>query len=433
MEDDMKKQIALVALLISCSLAHAQQYGWVRVAQIGNQFTVLRSVEFVDSLNGWTAEGGSTIYKTTDGGTTWNGFPGDPMGVEDFSMLNKLYGWCVGEQASLGKILRTTNGGMAWTTQFQRNNRNLLGTSGLSLDKNITSGSTRNFSPDTGKVVQTTNGGTTWTERTIADSIRQLRQMQFLDSLRGWIIYWTDNNEGFIKTTDGGATWSYLRSPSLRAFHFIDSLRGWGFGADNQRIVYGTTNGGITWDSISVVTTDFEFFVASAVSFVDSNNGWMFGSVIEPGDLAAIYRTTDGGHTWSQEHQGGGSTGVTGIMLDLYHGWAVGTGGSVFAYRRLTTVPERVNELPRGFSLRQCYPNPFNPTTTIEYEIAQRSNAQLRVYDAAGKEVRELVNAHHEAGVYRITFDATGLASGVYYYTMKTESTQETKQMLFLK
>lgn len=68
----MKMIKALTFLLIAvCSLARAQQYGWVRVAQLGNQFTTLNAVEFVDSLHGWTASGSSAAFRTTDGGTTW--------------------------------------------------------------------------------------------------------------------------------------------------------------------------------------------------------------------------------------------------------------------------------------------------------------------------------------------------------------------------
>lgn len=428
----MKKQIVLTVLLLSCSLAQAQQYGWVRVAQIGNQFTTLRSVEFVDSLNGWTAEGGSTIYKTTDGGTTWNGFPGDPMGVEDFSMRNKLYGWCVGEQASLGKILRTTNGGVTWTTQFQKNNRDLFGTSGLSFDKNITTGDTRNF-PDTGKVVQTTNGGTSWTERTIADSIERLGKVQFVDSLHGWITATVRGQAGgVLRTTDGGVSWSLHVVAVFSGISFIDTLRGWGI--TPGRSLFRTTDGGIMWQFLGGVGPADEDLSSAAISFVDSSSGWVFGNIFYQGDLAAaIFRTTNGGLSWSRELAGGGSRGVTGMMLDKYHGWAVGSLGAVFAYRIVSTVPELLKRLPKTFALKQNYPNPFNPNTTIEYEVIARGLVTIEVYDTQGKEVRTLVNSEHERGVYRIHFDAIGLASGVYYYTMKTNSFTETKQMVLIR
>jgi photosystem II stability/assembly factor-like uncharacterized protein len=425
------KSFLIVLTALAAHTLHAQQYGWVRVAQIGNQFTSLRSVEFVDSLSGWTAEGGSTIYKTTDAGTTWNGFPGDPMGVEGFSMLNKLYGWCVGEQASLGKILRTTNGGVTWTTQFQKNNRYLLGTSGLSLEKNITSGSTQNFSPDTGKVAQTINGGATWTERTIADSIRQLRKMQFVDSLHGWIIYWTDSGGGLLRTTDGGSNFSMFPSPLPLALSFLDS--------ENGFIIYGnvyrTYDGGQTWEQRGQIRDPFWGDVSTnTLSFVDTLNGWAYGFQFYQGDITGtIYGTTDGGFTWTRELIGPVRHIRDGIMLDRFHGWAVGDEGSVFAYRMVTSVPEKLPAVPTRSALKQNYPNPFNPTTSIEYEVVRPSLVDITVYDLSGKEVHTLVHQMHEPGVYRIQFNARSLASGVYVYRMKAGDYTVSKQMIILR
>lgn len=426
----MRMLLILVWSAFLTAHAWAQQYGWVRVAQLGNQFTDLQAVDFVDSLHGWTAYGSDSIYRTTDGGNTWASSSGSPMGVNTISMIDTLQGWCVGNQGSRGKILHTTDGGLSWASRVEKENREYRGTAFLTRVANLTTGSTRNYVPDTGKVTETTNGGMTWSERTIADSIQVLHKVQFVDSLHGYIN--TFSTRGMFKTIDGGNTWSLLPSPSFRAFFFVDSLRGWGFDPF-ERTVYGTRNGGVRWDSLAKAGTADEEFQARAVSFVDTSTGWLFGGASFFGDYAAIFRTTDGGMTWVRDHQGGATDLLDGLMIDRYHGWAVGTAGSVFAYRQVTGVPEIVEGLPGGYVLRPCYPNPFNPTTTIEYEVLKRSSVQLRICDATGKEVRELVNAQHEPGVYRITFDATGLASGVYYCTMLTEWTQEVKEMLFLK
>ncbi len=429
----MKKQIALAVLLMSCSLAHAQQYVWVRVAQIGSSSNLLRSVTFVDSLHGWVAGATTGFHYTTDGGSIW--FPGSGATVVPYSisMLNTSIGWAAGSSGSFGGIHKTINGGISWTQQRYLINRNYLGTASLTLGKNITSGSTYDFFPDTGKLVTTTNGGSTWTERTIADSIQQLRKVQFVDSLHGWIAAIVSGQPGgVLRTTNGGASWSLHIVAVFSGISFIDTLHGWGI--TPGRSLFRTTDGGVTWQFLGGVGTQDEDLSAASISFVDSSYGWVFGTIFYQGDLAAaIYRTTDGGLSWTRELAGGGSRGVGGMMLDRRHGWAVGSLGAVFAYRIVSSVPERLERVPKSFALKQNYPNPFNPATTIEYEVMQQSHVTITVYDINGREVRQLLAAKQEQGAYRIHFDATGLASGTYYYTMKTESFTESKQMIFVK
>ena len=120
-------------------------------------------------------------------------------------------------------------------------------------------------------------------------------------------------------------------------------------------------------------------------------------------------------------------------MLDRYHGWAVGSAGGVYAYRPVTGVVERLREFPERFSLRQNYPNPFNSRTTIEYELKAPSHVTLVVFDVGGRKVASLVDKNQEAGVYRVGFDASALASGSYYYTIQTDSFSDTRSMVLMK
>lgn len=88
---------------------------------------------------------------------------------------------------------------------------------------------------------------------------------------------------------------------------------------------------------------------------------------------------------------------------------------------------------PRSYNLAQNYPNPFNPTTTISYSIPERSNVKLVVYDILGNEVVTLVNEEKDRGVYSVTFDASGLVSGVYFYRIQAGSFNEVKKMLLVR
>ena len=88
---------------------------------------------------------------------------------------------------------------------------------------------------------------------------------------------------------------------------------------------------------------------------------------------------------------------------------------------------------PTKFSLEQNYPNPFNPGTTIKYSIAKDSFVTMKLYNIVGEEVATLVNEEKPAGYYQIKFDASNLASGVYFYTLSTGNFRETKKLVLLK
>ena len=88
---------------------------------------------------------------------------------------------------------------------------------------------------------------------------------------------------------------------------------------------------------------------------------------------------------------------------------------------------------PKEFSLSQNYPNPFNPATTIEYSIPEDGFVMLKVYNALGQEVTRLVNGNAKAGIHHVTFDASNLTSGVYFYSVQSNNETIVKKMMVLK
>jgi len=95
---------------------------------------------------------------------------------------------------------------------------------------------------------------------------------------------------------------------------------------------------------------------------------------------------------------------------------------------------ERIeNLLPSDFILEQNYPNPFNPTTKIRYSIPEYSFVALKVFNLLGEEIETLVNAEQSVGIYEATFDASGLSSGIYFYTLKTDNFSSSKKMILIK
>ena len=85
------------------------------------------------------------------------------------------------------------------------------------------------------------------------------------------------------------------------------------------------------------------------------------------------------------------------------------------------------------FALEQNYPNPFNPLTNIKYSLKAKSYVELKVINLLGEEVKTLVSEEQQAGSYTINFDASSLASGIYFYTLKAGDFVSTKKMILLK
>ncbi|MDX1739658.1 MAG: T9SS type A sorting domain-containing protein [Rhodothermales bacterium] len=100
----------------------------------------------------------------------------------------------------------------------------------------------------------------------------------------------------------------------------------------------------------------------------------------------------------------------------------------------LATAVEPVDgELPQQITLSQNFPNPFNPTTTFEYTISAAQQVDLFVYDIIGRRVATLVSGLQPANTYKVTFDASTLASGTYFYRLETADKVITRSMVLLK
>jgi hypothetical protein len=92
-----------------------------------------------------------------------------------------------------------------------------------------------------------------------------------------------------------------------------------------------------------------------------------------------------------------------------------------------------------SYSLEQNYPNPFNPSTQIKYSLMTNSNVKVTIYNALGETIRELANEVQQSGVHVMNFNAAGLSSGVYFYSIQansvdgSQSFRETKKMILMK
>ncbi|KPJ58307.1 MAG: hypothetical protein AMJ46_14400, partial [Latescibacteria bacterium DG_63] len=89
--------------------------------------------------------------------------------------------------------------------------------------------------------------------------------------------------------------------------------------------------------------------------------------------------------------------------------------------------------LPKVTELHQNYPNPFNAVTNISYSLGEAGNVSLRVYDITGRLVATLVDEPQEAGEHTVTWDASGISSGVYFCKLKTGHFGCVKKLNLLK
>jgi hypothetical protein len=115
-----------------------------------------------------------------------------------------------------------------------------------------------------------------------------------------------------------------------------------------------------------------------------------------------------------------GFTNLEHYMNELAAGWPV-------------PVREENPDLPAGFGLKGTYPNPFNPATTVTYEIPEAAEMQLDVCDLQGKTVALLVDSWMPAGNHTATFSASGQSSGVYFLRLRSGRHMDVRKMLLLK
>ena len=89
--------------------------------------------------------------------------------------------------------------------------------------------------------------------------------------------------------------------------------------------------------------------------------------------------------------------------------------------------------IPLEYSLSQNYPNPFNPSTIIEYQLPNDAKISVKIYNILGQEITTLVDRDMKAGYYSFRWDTHNVATGVYFYRLRTKDFVQTKKMLLLR
>lgn len=384
------------------------QTGWFSPAATTDQ---LNTVFFVDTLNGWIGSANGVIKRTTDGGFNWVAQALPPTSsIQRIKFLSSDLGFAVGGN---GAILKTTNAGQTWVQKLSGTTNTLFSIFFLDTQEGWACGYSN--------ILHTTDQGEIWSVDSVAAPANW--DIAFRNSQDGWVVGLYAN---CFKTTNGGQNWNSISPPisgrSLYGVCFPSTSRGIMIGGEQ---IARTSDGGASW----ATTYNAGSNQLNSVSFADSSTGWVAGSY-------AIVKSTDGGNTWVAQTWPSPQRYLTAIhCVDPLHAWAVGdqiilktiNGGGP------TGVAPYTNNLPMDLTLYQNYPNPFNPQTMLRFALTTRSRVVLSVFDVLGREVRMLVNGDLPPGTHERLFDASGLASGVYYYQVQAGGLVETKKLLLLR
>ena len=246
-----------------------------------------------------------------------------------------------------------------------------------------------------------------------------------------------------FRTVDGGVSWLNITGSLPDRFltdiavnprddQYILVTLG-GFGSSH---LFKSADGGSTWQDIGAGLPDIPTWSV----IVDPD----FPEHLFVGNDIAIFMSPDGGGTWVPYMEG---LPDAIFAMDLTISRAnrklrVATHGNGFYETPLPdpapVFVDKLPEIPRTFALAQNFPNPFNPTTTIQYFLAESGPVQLKIYNTAGQEVRALANKVAAAGAHQTVWDGTNnaghlVATGTYIYRLKAGNVVLSKRMSFVR
>ena len=380
----------------------------------------------------FAASPGGEITVSNDGGYNWS-YPLIPSnqsvgGITDIFFINQNTGFFSGKYAQIGK---TTDGGQTWVLKpnsqfFFGNTKSYYFVWFKDAMNGLVGGSS-------GIIQTTSDGGETWTEGSIGASAT-LYDCIFLDANTGIIAA---SSGRIYKTTDGGSSWTEvidLGTMALNSIAFIDNNTG--FIVADKGYIFKTTDGGDTWAQIAHLTNSNspgDDPDLNKIEFVNSTTAYICG------EDGAVYQSSDGGNTWIQQSVPAALTSRE-LKAMIWPGESVGLIGGENGF----IIANGIYGIPssplvtRNFRLDQNFPNPFNPSTTIGFNLPSSRYVKIIIYNNLGQVVRRLYRGKLAAGYHHITWDGRndfGLSSpnGVYFYKLSTGKQTEVKKMVLMK
>ena len=366
----------------------------------------------------------SSVFLSTDSGTSWtsvnSGLTSYVVNSLAFNGTDLFAGTHVG-------VYLSTNNETSWNIVFP-----LIGVEFVAVSPNGTGGTNLLAAADYGE------GGLCLSTDNGADWVSRLYPMQTFSSFAvsptgtGGSNLFVGGNDVFL-STNYGISWTKADSglPNFQVLSMAVNSEGTDLyaGTDGGG-VYLSTNDGTSWVAVNSGLTNTHVY-ALAVS----------GTNLFAGTGDGVFLSTNNGTSWSPVNTDLTCNYVYSLAINgpnLLAGTAYGGVWSRPLSQMSTGVKGSRGDFPAGFSLSQNYPNPFNPSTMINYQLPTDGHVTLVVSDVLGREVRTLVNEVKNAGSYEVKFDASSLASGIYFYRVNITGKNgknfvSTKKMLLMK
>ena len=462
------KTVSAFTILGNDLIAGTDSSGIFRSTDSGMTWTAINAGLINLSVYTLTASGthifagtGRGVYVSTDSGASWKE---SNAGITN-GQVNAL--------TSIGTNLfaGTTNG-------VYRSTGESAGWDSLSLGGNITTIAASSTGLFTGRMLSdgaflSTDDGTNWIEIDSSLVTRPTRNEIMAFAFSETNIFAGTNYQGIFLSTNEGRVWTPVNSGLSLVWWVGDIVvSGSDIFAGTDAGVFRSTNSGASWiltgfasptnvNALAFAGTDlFAGTYYGAFLSTDSGADWIavdsglagvdvhdlavYGRNIFAGTDSGVFVTCDRGTHWTDINAGLPARSAYGIATNTSVLALLVSGSDLVAgtmthgvWKRplseVAGVEKKNDEVPDRFSLRQNYPNPFNPSTTISYQLPVSSHAALKVFDVLGREVEILVNERQNAGSHLVTFDASTLASGVYFYRLEAGTHNATKKLLLLK
>lgn len=408
--------VYIAALLVFFAISIPAHADWQ--AQTSGVTDNLNSVFFVDENTGWAVGVGGRIITTTNGGSLWaQQVSNTASSLNSVFFTSALTGYAAG---AAGVICKTTNGGASWQSSNVTGVAVITEISFANVSTGYLCGS--NTGGD-GIAAVTTNAGSTW-QVVIVTAVG----LNCLYAVNGTTAYTAGISGLVFRTTNGGANWVQQTTPStnfVSSIVFPDPSNGYFTTLGITEQVYRSTNSGSNWTE---VTSPGNTSGLNSLFALDPST--LYGV----GTAGTIRRTTNSGSTWETQPSPVSVFFNSIFMVNSNVGYIVGNTGTILkTVNGGIGIQQISTNVPAGYRLEQNYPNPFNPVTNIEFSIPKSGHVKLSVFDINGKLVTILADQNLSLGTYNADFDAAYLSTGVYFYTLETNSFIQTKRMILVK